>query len=56
LLKEDKKANIIILTASPKEEFIKKSIMLGAKGFLVKGASNDKILSTIEDIIKKSKG
>ena len=56
LMSEDKKTNVIILTASPKEEFIKKSIMLGAKGFLVKGASNEKILSTIEDIIKKSQG
>jgi two-component system, chemotaxis family, chemotaxis protein CheY len=54
LVKEDKNANIIILTASPKEEYIKKSVLLGAKGFLVKGASNDKIIATIEDILKKS--
>jgi|GEM_PF-6329540 len=50
---EDKNANIIILTASPKEDYIKKAIMLGAKGFLVKGVSNDKILSTIENTLKK---
>ena len=54
ILKENSKANIIILTASPKEEYIKKSILMGAKSFLVKGASNEKILATIDDVLKKN--
>lgn len=53
LVKEDSGAKIIILTASPREDYIKKALTLGAKGFLVKGVSNEKILSTIEDVLRK---
>ncbi|OHD16244.1 MAG: hypothetical protein A2086_10980 [Spirochaetes bacterium GWD1_27_9] len=55
LLKEDRNANIIVLTATPKEEYIKKALIFGAKGFLVKGVSNEKIVSTIDDILRKKK-
>ncbi|HPO49900.1 MAG TPA: response regulator transcription factor [Spirochaetota bacterium] len=55
IVKDNKDANIIVLTATPKEEYIKKALMCGAKGFLVKGVSNDKIISTIEDVLKKRK-
>ena len=55
MMRDKKDANIIVLTATPKEEYIKKALMFGAKGFLVKGVSNDKIISTIEDILKKRK-
>ena len=54
LTKEFTNAHIIILTATPREEYIKKGLLLGAKSFLVKGVSNDKILSTIEDVLNKS--
>jgi two-component system chemotaxis response regulator CheY len=53
ILDEDKDAKIIILTATPKEEYIKKALYLGAKGFLVKGVSNDKIIDTINDVLRK---
>jgi DNA-binding NarL/FixJ family response regulator len=50
---KDKEAKILVYTATPKDEYIKKALMLGAKGFLVKGDPNDKIISTIEGIIAK---
>ncbi len=53
IMKHDRNAKIIVLTASPKEDFIKKALILGAKGFLVKGVSNDKIESTIQGILNK---
>ena len=55
LKKEDSNANIIVLTATPREEYIKKALILGAKGFLIKGVPNEKIIATIEDVLKKSK-
>ncbi len=53
LLLINKNVKIIVLTASPKEEYIKKALILGAKGFLVKGVSNDKIESTVQSILNK---
>ncbi|MCG8568721.1 MAG: response regulator transcription factor [Spirochaetes bacterium] len=52
LLKEKKDRKIIVLTATPKENYLKKAILMGAKGFLVKGASNDQIIKTIEKTLK----
>lgn len=49
----DKNVKVIILTASPKEEYIKKALLLGAKGFLVKGVSVDKIEATVNSILQK---
>ena len=53
IITEDREATIIILTATPKEDYIKKALLLGAKGFLAKGASNEKIIGTIEDLMSK---
>lgn len=53
LLKENQNARIIILTASPKEEYIKKALLLGAKSFLVKGVSVDKIEATLNSVLQK---
>ncbi len=55
ILKDDPNANIIVLTASPREDFIKKALVLGAKGFLVKGVSNEKLIMTINNILTKGK-
>ena len=51
--RESQSTKIIILTASPKEEYLKKALMAGAKGFLVKGVSNEKLVETIENVAKK---
>lgn len=53
LVKLNKDIKIIVLTASPKEEYIKKALLLGAKGFLVKGVSNEKIESTLNSILDR---
>lgn len=52
MLKKKSDIKIIILTASPKENYIKKALVLGAKGFLVKGVNNEKIDETIRSVLK----
>lgn len=49
----DPQAKIIILTATPKEEYIKKALLAGAKNFLVKGVSNEKVIRTLEKALEK---
>ncbi len=55
IIEENPNANIIVLTASPREDYIKRALVLGAKGFLVKGVSNEKLVLTINNILTKGK-
>lgn len=48
ILKEDSNAKIIMLTS--KENYIERAISLGAKGYLIKGATNDRILKRIDEV------
>lgn len=52
LTKQNINIKIIMLTATPREEYIKKSLVLGAKGFLVKGVPIEKIEASINGVLQ----
>lgn len=43
----DKDANVVMITALGQEAFVKESIMLGAKGFIVKPFKEDIIIKAL---------
>jgi two-component system chemotaxis response regulator CheY len=48
----DKNAKVVMVSALGKEELVKKSLMLGAKNYIVKPLDRKKVLERISSIIK----
>lgn len=50
IMKIDKHANIVMISAIGQKEFILRSINLGAKNFIVKPFRKDKVLQVLKEI------
>ena len=53
ILAFDKKAKIIMITALGKEELVRKSLMIGAKNYIVKPLDRNKVLDRIISALTK---
>lgn len=53
ILKFDKDAKIIVISALGKEELVKKALMSGAKNYIVKPLDRKKVLERIKGALKK---
>lgn len=53
IIEFDKNAKVIMISALGKQELVKKSLLLGAKNYIVKPLDREKVLSRIEAILKK---
>ena len=53
ILAFDKKAKIIMITALGKEELVRKSLMMGAKNYIVKPLDRNKVLDRIISALTK---
>jgi len=53
ILEFDKEATIVMVSALGSEDVVKKCVLMGAKGYIVKPLDRDKVLKRILPILKK---
>ena len=53
ILEFDKNANVIMVSALGKEDVVKKSLLLGAKSYIVKPLERKKVLERVVSVLKK---
>lgn len=53
ILEFDKNAKVVMMSALGKEDLVKKALLLGAKGYIVKPLEREKILSRIQAVLVK---
>lgn len=51
IIKFDQNAKVLMVSAMGQEEFVKEAVLAGAKTFLVKPFSDDRLIKTIEKIL-----
>lgn len=53
IMKFDKNAKVVMISALGKEELVKKSLLLGAKNFIIKPLDRVKVLERLASVVKK---
>ena len=46
-------ANVVMMSALGKEDLVKESLLIGAKGFIVKPLDVDKVKQVLQSIVKR---
>ncbi len=53
IMKINPKANVVMMSALGKEDLVKESLLIGAKGFIVKPLDVDKVKQVLQSIVKR---
>lgn len=53
IIKFDKNARVVMISALGKEELVKKALLLGAKNFIIKPLDRVKVLERLASVVKK---
>jgi len=53
ILEFDKEAKVVMISALGSEDVVKKCVLMGAKGYIVKPLDRDKVLKRILPVLKK---
>lgn len=53
IMKINPKANVVMMSALGKEDLVKQSLLIGAKGFIVKPLDTDKVSKVLQSVLKK---
>jgi two-component system chemotaxis response regulator CheY len=53
IMKINPKANVVMMSALGKEDLVKQSLLIGAKGFIVKPLDAAKVSQVLQSVLKK---